>query len=98
MAARFLAVSVLLFSVWFFPWWLTLIFCLLFISYFKNFYEALIPALVFDLLYGVPLQTGLWGLSLFKLNFAFTVSTLFFLVILEWLKEKFVFWQDSGII
>ena len=46
------------------PWWFSLIFFLLALWRWPNFYEGLIPALFFDLLYGAPAWTPL-GLQFF---------------------------------
>ncbi|HPI24673.1 MAG TPA: hypothetical protein PL159_01830 [Candidatus Paceibacterota bacterium] len=50
MLFRFGASFILIVSAIFFPWWLNLILLLIFIFSFHNFYEAVIGAILFDIL------------------------------------------------
>ncbi|MBP9855782.1 MAG: hypothetical protein KBC48_00530 [Candidatus Pacebacteria bacterium] len=52
LAKRLLLGVVLLISLFFGPWWLTVIIGLFGLIYFKNYYEVAVVALLFDLIYG----------------------------------------------
>jgi hypothetical protein len=54
MALRILATAILLFSVIFMPFWVSIILGLIGIIYFNYYLEAVAIALLSDLLYGVP--------------------------------------------
>lgn len=49
-------------SIFYFSWWVTLVFVIIGILSFKNFYESIVAGLFFDLLYGTPAVefSGIW--------------------------------------
>ncbi len=53
---RFVSYVVLGTSVFVMPWWFSLLLAVIFLSYFNNYYEAAIFALLMDALYAAPLQ------------------------------------------
>ena len=53
---RIIADGVLCLSIFFLPWWVTLVLSTLFFFFFDQFYELLIAAYLTDLLFGVRLE------------------------------------------
>lgn len=73
-----LSFSILLFaSVFALPWWLSFFFLLVLICYFSWYYEGVIAALFYELLYGLS-TSNLW----------LTISVLLLVPIIEWLKTR----------
>lgn len=55
MIARVFADILIVISIFFFPLWISLIFVITALFYFKNFYEAAAAGVLIDMFYGVPL-------------------------------------------
>ena len=49
---RISAAIVMLFAIAWFSWWIIIIVAIVFLFYFKNYYEIIIWGIVFDTLYG----------------------------------------------
>ena len=69
---------VLLLAVWWLPWWLFLAIWILGVIFLPHFYQALLPAFIFDLVY-IARDSGFWPLAL-----PLSVAT----VILLWLSVE----------
>jgi hypothetical protein len=82
MASRIISILILLFSVTFLPFWVSVLLGLSAMFYFPIFFEIVILALVSDLLFGVPSQV-LWFSS-----FTTVVSTSIVLVLVEIFKKN----------
>ncbi|MFA5841155.1 MAG: hypothetical protein WC847_02705 [Candidatus Paceibacterota bacterium] len=87
MLPRILASIVLLFSVLFMPFWVSVIFALCAMLYFSLFWEAVVIFLLSDLLYGIK-ETK----SFHAIFISFTV-TLIFLILIEIIKKKVKFYN-----
>jgi hypothetical protein len=81
MALRIISILILLFSITFLPFWVSVLLGLSAMFYFPIFFEIIILALISDLLFGVPSQT-LW----FSFFTTF-ISALIALVLVEILKK-----------
>ncbi|MDO8659995.1 MAG: hypothetical protein Q7K54_05365 [Candidatus Parcubacteria bacterium] len=82
MILRILAVTILLFSILFWPFWLSVILALMGMIYFSFFLEAPLLFLLSDLLYGIPEP------RFFNLVFiSFIYASICFIVI-EFIKKK----------
>ncbi len=73
---------VLLVSVFFFPWWATVIISIGAVTMQKRMYEIVGWGLVYDTLYGVSTVT------LFGFSFFFTVGAFLLLCMAEFIKSK----------
>jgi len=73
MAIRILAAVVLLFSILFMPFWLSLILALGGMIYFNIFWEAIVLFLLSDLLFGLP---GAKFSSMVFISFAISIIVL----------------------
>ncbi|MCX6752182.1 MAG: hypothetical protein NTZ87_01635 [Candidatus Nomurabacteria bacterium] len=82
MLLRILASVILLFSVLFAPFWVTVILALICMAYFPFFLEAVFLLLLSDLLYGAP------EMRLFNTTYVSFILTLIFFIIFELLKKK----------
>jgi hypothetical protein len=72
---RIVFIFLILFSLPFFPIWLTALLCVAFGIFFRNPYEIVVAGYVLDTLYGVPTHTFLIQHLFFILFFAiFVVS------------------------
>jgi len=69
-----------------FPWWLGFFLVLIFIFCFRNFYEAGIVALIFDILRSLP------GISM-RPEFFYTTIILVAVFLAEQLKQRIVFYK-----
>ena len=85
MVWRIIALIILLFSVLFLPFWMSVILAILEMIYFSFLIEATILFLFSDLLYGLP-ETGPFGTVLDSF-----FMSLLGLIILELLKKKLKF-------
>lgn len=65
MTKRITAGIILLFSIFWAPFWLQVFLALVFLFYFKNYYEFVLLFLLSDLLYAVP-SDRFWGIRLFS--------------------------------
>ena len=88
MAFRISAALILLLSLLFFPFWISVLLGLAEIFYFRKFYEAVALFLLSDLLYGVK-ENRFWGITLVS----FIVSLVCILGI-ELLKRRLKFYTD----
>ena len=82
MAQRISASFILLLSVLFMPWWISVILALVGIIYFHYFWEAVALAIVSDLLFGVP-ETKFYNMVF--ISFLFTIIAL---LLIEFIKKK----------
>lgn len=72
MKPRLLSLLGIILAVFLLPWWLSLLAALLCLYFFNKFYELLIPAFLFDLLYTSPSQNYLlWPAILLTLVLIF---------------------------
>jgi len=91
--ARILSFIALLFFVFVLPWWLLLLFLGCAILLFGHYYEALIIALVFDLLYGAQLSfEDLTIFMFYTSNFFFTFISIILLFTAEEFKKRLTFY------
>lgn len=88
MLIRIFSLLSLLFFVLVFPWWLAFILVFALVFLLEDFYEAVLPFLVFDLLYG--LAPDLW----FKPPFSGTLFVLSLLLLSGFVKERVAFFKD----
>jgi len=86
-AKRIFLDSILFLSIFFLPWWITLIIGGALVYFFDSFFEILIVGLVLDTLYGIGNQGVLLGLPL-------TLSLSIFFLVSFLVKEHFVFNQS----
>ncbi len=82
MVLRILASFVLLLSVLYMPFWLSVILVLAGMTYFSFFWEGVILFFLSDLLYGTS------EIRFFNIFFISTIISFLFLVIIELLKKK----------
>ncbi|MFC1720851.1 hypothetical protein ACFL0K_01210 [Patescibacteria group bacterium] len=79
---RIIADLILLLSVLFMPWWLTVILAFVLVFYFKSYYEFIIAGVLTDALYGVP-QDWLFDLTLMYTSFSIVIF-----IFIQWLKTR----------
>ncbi len=79
---RIIANIILFVCILFAPWWLTIIFSIIFLFYFLDYYELIIAALFVDIIYGTPQN---W---IFDLPLMYTVFSLVVFVFVRWLKFR----------
>jgi hypothetical protein len=84
---RILASVILLLSVLFMPFWLTVILALSGMVYFSYFWEAAALLLLSDLLYGAP-DTGLFGMV-----FISFIIAIIAILLVEFMKKKLKFYK-----
>lgn len=89
MALRILASVVLLFSVLFLPFWVSVILALVGMIYFRVFWEAVALFMLSDVLYGAP------QVKFFNLVFVSFFVSLLVLIIVETLKKKLKFYPHT---
>ena len=82
MVQRITANIILLMSVLFAPWWITIILALALVFYFKLYYEFIIAAVITDMLYGVP------EVLLFDWVFVYTAFSIILFILVQWLKTR----------
>ena len=82
MPLRLSADAALLISVFIMPWWIFVLFCVVFVFYFKNYYEVLVAALIFDSLYGASLP------QILNFNFMFSLFAIFLIILSLYLKSR----------
>jgi hypothetical protein len=78
---RIILSVIFLWTAFILPWWLVIVFGLILVFYFKNFYEFIIAGLILDGLYGSVL-------SIEKFSFIFTLSITILTVFLINFKKK----------
>lgn len=84
---RLLASVVMLISVLFMPWWITVILALICMAYFDHFFEAIGLLFLSDILFGIPES------KFFGLIFVSTISGIIALVFVELMKKKLKFYN-----
>jgi hypothetical protein len=87
MALRILASILLLFSILFMPFWVSVILALASMVYFSIFWEATILLLLSDLLYGAK------EAKFSNIIFISFIVSILVLVLLEFLKKKLKFYS-----
>ncbi|MFH1656492.1 MAG: hypothetical protein ABH956_01820 [Candidatus Nealsonbacteria bacterium] len=85
MILRVLAFLILLFSVLFLPFWVSIILAIFAIIYFPKYWEAVIIFFISDLIYGTPESKFAF------LTFTSGIFTFLFVILIEFLKKKFKF-------
>lgn len=85
MAFRILASIILLFSIFFMPFWVSVILALVGMAYFSFFLEAVLLFLLADAFYGLPEP------KFFNITFVSFIMALICFIILELLKKKLRF-------
>jgi len=89
MALRICFSVILLLSILFMPWWLSVILGLLGILLFSVFWESIVLFFISDLIYGVKEP------RFFNFIFVSTVMAVLTLVLLELLKKKLRFYNEK---
>ena len=87
MTQRILAVVVLLLSIIFLPFWVSVVLAMGGMFYFNLFWEAVLLFLLSDLLYGVAEP------RFFNFTFVSVASATLCLIILEFVKKKLKFYR-----
>jgi len=82
MSKRIFVAPALFLSVFFLPWWFTVLLAIAGIFFIQNFYEVVIAGLLIDLLYGT--DTALF----FGFSAVFTIGALALVVLGERLKKN----------
>jgi hypothetical protein len=77
--------AVLLFFVFFFPWWYSVVFIFIGGLIFQNFFEGLVAGVLMDALYGTE-AVAFYGFRLF-----FSSYSLLAIIITDFLKRKIRF-------
>ncbi len=85
MALRILATAILLFSVLFLPFWVSMILALVGIIYFNYYFEAVTLALLSDLLFGTP------EIKFYNMVFVSFFTALILLFVAQFIKKKIRF-------
>jgi len=86
MLVRISALLVLIFSAISLPWFIFIFLMILAGFYFENYYEMILPAFIFDILYSLPAEN--WWHPFFLV----TISTLLFLILIgEGKKRIFIY-------
>jgi hypothetical protein len=88
MIKRLIANIVLLLSIFFMPWWITLLLGVIFISIFPNFYEIFIMGILMDLLYSYPKEL------FFNFNQIFSLGVILIFVFIEKIKKYLRFYPS----
>ncbi|HPS21614.1 MAG TPA: hypothetical protein PLO44_02300 [Candidatus Paceibacterota bacterium] len=86
MLLRILAFIILLFSILFLPFWISIILGIFATIYFRNYWEVVVLFFISDFLYGV--QNTKYAF----LTFTSGIFALLFLILVEFLKKKFKFY------
>ena len=89
MIVRILASLVLLFSVLFMPYWVSIILGIIGIMYFPLYFEAVIIFLISDLLFGTK------EVKLYNITFVATFVSAIFLFISFFIKKRLKFYPES---
>ena len=89
MILRIFASILLLFSILFLPFWVSIILAILGMLYFSLFYEAVALFLLSDLLYGTP------EVKLFNIFFFSFILSIILLLVIEFLKKKLKFYKKN---
>lgn len=71
--------ATLFFSLFYLPWWFTAIIGVIFLFYFRNFYEIMAVGILADIIYGIPR----------KIFFDFELVNTIFAVMLYFAAGKF---------
>jgi len=79
----------LLFSILFLPFWVSIILAISGIIYFSMFFEAVILFFISDLIYGTM------EIKLFNIFFFSFILSLVFLLIMEFIKRKLKFYKKK---
>ncbi len=82
MIKRTIATVALFLSVFFLPWWITVLLAIVGILFIQNFYEVVVAGLLIDLLYGT--DTSLF----FGFSAVFTIGALALVVLGERFKKN----------
>jgi len=85
MLIRILASFILLISILFLPFWISIIFAFLAIIYFTVFWEAIVILLLVDLLYGTK------EIKFFEIIFVSSLGATIILILVEMAKNKLGF-------
>lgn len=82
MTLRIFINILILLSIFYLQWWITVFFILFGMFLFRNFYEGIFAGLLLDLLYGTSVKEfyGIW--------FVFTGITSIFFILIEFLKKN----------
>ncbi|MFA6273812.1 MAG: hypothetical protein WC662_01500 [Candidatus Paceibacterota bacterium] len=89
MGIRILAFFILLFSILFMPFWLSIILAIIGIIYFSFFWEAIILFFLSDLLYGIKEE------KTFNVIFISLFTSFLIVIIIEYLKRKLKFYPKK---
>ncbi|MAZ40561.1 hypothetical protein CL654_00380 [bacterium] len=75
------------------PWWVILLFIVAALFFFKNYYEAVVLGLIYDLLYGAPVPVIDPGLfEFYTSSFLFLFVSVLLLLIIEESKKHLTFY------
>jgi hypothetical protein len=76
------------------PWWVFAIMALVSVFLFKKYYEIIVLGFIFDLIYGLPINT-LEGnfIDIIRFSLIFTISSVVVFFVVERLKKNLKFYS-----
>ncbi len=88
MYLRISANILILLSIFYFSWWVTVLFVLISFFVFKNFYEGILAGFLVDILYGTK------TIEFMNIWFVFTAFSAIFYFIIEKMKKS-IRWYET---
>ncbi|MFA7285333.1 MAG: hypothetical protein WC011_00590 [Candidatus Paceibacterota bacterium] len=82
MISRIIYSVLVLSTILFWPFWISLFMIFIGMLYFNKYYEGLALIIIFESLYSVP------EVKIFDLYFVYTISFFFVFVLIQYLKKK----------
>ncbi len=90
MVQRILLSFLLLISILFFPYWISVILALFGIIYFRFFWEVVVLFFISDLIFGIK-EARFFNIILFSTILSFVI-----LILAQFVKKKLKFYQDKN--
>ncbi|NDB58580.1 hypothetical protein EB001_09055 [bacterium] len=89
MVIRFISGLIIFFSIIYGYWWLTWSLLILFLFYFPNYLEIIFFGIMYDQLYGLPIQ------EFWNIKFIFTISSIILFTISTSLRKILIVYDDK---
>ena len=85
---RFICDFILILSILFGYWWLTWILAIIFLFYFNFYIEIAICGVIYDSLYGIPLE------EFWNMKYIFTLSSIVLFLISLIIKKRLIVYES----
>ncbi len=87
MIKRILSVAIMFLSILLGYWWITWIMAIIFLFFFRSYYEIILWGIMYDALYGLPLP------MFYNTGHVFTIFSIIILLLVFYLRKRLIIYD-----